>query len=71
MPKKRKTREEKIKSGYRLQNFKLKLEENREKKDQEEFGYLAKDYVRKDLTKTMIYSLIVIVLLFLAKKYLG
>lgn len=68
---KKKTREEKIKSQYRLQNFKLKIEEVQARKDVQEFGYLSKEYVRKDLTKTLVYSAVVVVLLAAAKKYFG
>ncbi len=68
---KKKTREEKIKSAYRLQNFKLRVGEVQARRDVQEFGYLSKEYVRKDLTKTVIFSLVIVVLLIIAKKYLG
>lgn len=71
MPKKRKTKEEKVKSGYRLENFKLQVTETSARRDVQEFAYLGKDYVRKDLTKTFVFSLIIVGLLILAKKYLG
>jgi len=71
MAKKKKTREEKIRSGYRLENFRLKLGETQAKKDVEEFGYLKKDFVKKDLTKTVVFSVLIVVLLIIAKKYLG
>ena len=45
-----KTREEKIKSSYRLQNFSLKVAEKEAEKDRNEFGYLSSHYVVKDLT---------------------
>jgi len=70
MPKKRKTKEEKIKSGYRLEGFKLQVEESQKRRDVQEFGYLSKEYVRKDLTKTVLYTMVVVVLLFVAKSYL-
>lgn len=68
---KRKTRTEKIESGYRLQNFVLKAKERAEVKDRTEFGYLANEYVVKDLTRTAIYTLVIVGLLLVAKKYLG
>lgn len=71
MPKTRKTREEKIKSAYRLANFRLNVEAVKEKKDANEFGYLSREYVKKDLIKTVIYSGVIVVLLALAKRYLG
>lgn len=69
MPKKRKTREEKVRTGYRLENFKLREEETRERKDVGEFAYLSKQYVVKDLARTVLYSLVILGLLFLAKQY--
>ena len=71
MSKKKKTREEKIKSSYRLKNFNLNLGETQAKKDVEEFAYLKKDFVKKDLMKTVIFSVLIVLLLVLAKKYLG
>ncbi|MBP9702644.1 hypothetical protein KBD69_03065 [Candidatus Woesebacteria bacterium] len=66
-----KTREEKVKSAYRLQNFSLKIKEKQIEKDRNEFGYLSSHYVVKDLTKTLLYSLIILVLLIVAKQYLN
>ena len=66
-----KTREEKIKSSYRLQNFKLHAAEKQQEKDSNEFGYLSSHYVVKDLTKTLVFSLVIIGLLLFAKSYLG
>ncbi len=66
-----KTREEKIKSAYRLQNFSLKVAEKQVEKDRNEFGYLSSHYVVRDLANTVIYSGIILVLLFAAKRYLG
>ena len=68
---KQKTREEKIKSAYRLQNFSLKLAEKQVEKDRNEFGYLSSHYVLKDLTKTLLYSVVILVLLVVAKRYIG
>lgn len=66
-----KTREEKIKSAYRLQNFSLKVAEKQVEKDRNEFGYLSSHYVVKDLTKTLVYSLVILTLLLVARQYLG
>ncbi|MFH1244847.1 MAG: hypothetical protein V1487_04745 [bacterium] len=66
-----KTRAEKIRSGYRLQNFKLAEGARREVKDASEFGYLSSEYVLKDLRKTVLYSLVIVGLLVMAKRYLG
>ncbi|MCE7897868.1 MAG: hypothetical protein DPW11_00675 [bacterium] len=66
-----KTREEKIKTAYRLQNFSLKVAEKQVEKDRNEFGYLSSHYVVKDLTKTLLYSLVILVLLMVARQYLG
>lgn len=71
MPKARKTREEKERAAYRLQGFKLQASERAVEKDQEEFGYLSSKYVVKDLTKTVIFSVIIVALLLAAKKMLG
>jgi len=71
MPKKKKTKEQKIKSGYRLANFRLNESERVERKDREEFGYLSKEYVKKDLVKTVLFSAVIVALLLAAKKYLG
>jgi len=65
------TREEKIKSSYRLQNFKLHAVEKQQEKDSNEFGYLASHYVVKDLTKTLFFSLVILGLLLAARSYLG
>lgn len=67
----KKTREEKIKSGYRLHNFSLKLVEHQIRKDVQEFGYLSSEYVGKDLTKTLFYTIVILGLLVLAKTYLS
>jgi hypothetical protein len=66
-----KTREEKIQSGYRLQNFKLKAEGITAAKDVSEFSYLSSEYVKKDLRKTIVFTLIILGLLFFAKIKLG
>lgn len=66
-----KTREEKIKSAYRLKDFSLKVAEKQVEKDRNEFGYLSSHYVVKDLTKTLVYSLVILTLLLVARQYLG
>jgi len=71
MTKKRKTKEEKIQSGYRLKNFKLATSERTTAKDVSEFGYLSSEYVVKDLSKTLLYTAIILGLLVLAKSKLG
>lgn len=71
MGKVRKTRSEKIASGYRLQNFVLQAKERAAEKDKNEFGYLANEYVVKDLTKTLIYTIVVVALLLIATMKLG
>lgn len=69
--KQRKTRAEKIQSGYRLQNFRIAEAERVAVKDANEFGYLSSEYVMKDLRKTVIFSLVIVGLLVVAKKWLG
>ncbi len=71
MPKSRKTREEKAKSAYRLEGFRIKASERAEEKDKEEFGYLSSEYVVRDLTKTVVFSVIIVGLLAAAKIFLG
>lgn len=66
-----KTRDEKIQSGYRLQNFKLKAADRHVAKDVSEFSYLSSEYVVKDLTKTFLYTAIIVGLLVYAKIRLG
>jgi hypothetical protein len=67
----RKTREEKIQSGYRLQNFKLAAADRTAAKDVSEFGYLSSEYVVKDLMKTLLFTAVIVGLLVLAKIKLG
>ena len=70
MPKTRKTKAQKIQSGYRLQNFRLAASERTEVKDANEFAYLSSEYVVKDLSRTFLFTLIVVGILILAKWYL-
>lgn len=67
----KKTRAEKIESGYRLKNFKLASSERVAVKDANEFSYLSSEYVAKDLVKTLIFTAIIVGLLILAKIKLG
>jgi hypothetical protein len=71
MPKVRKTRDEKIKSQYRLANFSLQVKEAEVRRDKEEFSYLASEYVVRDLSKTILYTAVIVTLLVLAQRYLG
>ncbi|MEI6690834.1 MAG: hypothetical protein WCL07_03750 [bacterium] len=66
-----KTREEKIKSSYRLANFKITEGAKREEKDIAEFAYLDASFVKKDLFKTIVVSIIMVGIIVAAKKYLG
>ncbi len=67
----KKTRAEKIESGYRLKNFKLAASERTAVKDANEFGYLSSEYVVKDLSKTLLYTAIILGLLVWAQMRLG
>lgn len=67
----KKTREEKIQSGYRLKNFRIAASERTAVKDTSEFGYLSREYVVKDLTKTFLYTTVILGLLVWAKMRLG
>ena len=62
-----KTRAEKIKSSYRLHDFKLQVAERAAQKDVDEFGYLAKKYVARDLSRTLLFSVVVVGLIVGAK----
>jgi hypothetical protein len=66
-----KTKAEKAKSAYRLSDFRIKESERAEVKDQKNFGYLDSSYVIKDLRKTVLVSLLMFGLIFVAKQYLG
>jgi hypothetical protein len=67
----KKTKAEKIESGYRLKNFKLVSSERTAVKDANEFSYLSSEYVVKDLTKTLIFTVLIVALLVLAKMNLS
>jgi len=67
----KKTRAEKIASGYRLQNFRIAESERTMKKDADEFSYLSSKYVLLDLSKTILFTLIILLLLAFAKMKLG
>ncbi len=66
-----KTREEKIKSAYRLKDFKIVEEARHEQKDASEFAYLDSSFVKKDLTRTIVVSAVMIALIVAAKRFLG
>lgn len=68
---KRKTKAEKIESGYRLKNFSIAASERTAIKDANEFSYLSSEYVVKDLIKTFLFTTIIVFLLVLAKMKLG
>ncbi len=64
----RKTRAEKIASTYRLKNFRLEGEGRRARGL--DFEYISAGYVKKDLTKTIVFSLMILVLeMVLARVY--
>lgn len=67
----KKTRAEKIESGYRLENFRLAAADRTAARDADEFGYLSSEYVVKDLTKTLVYTAVMLGLLVWAKMRLG
>lgn len=67
----KKTRAEKVESGYRLKNFQIAASERTMAKDASEFHYLSSEYVMKDLTKTLVYTAIIVALLMYAKFRLG
>lgn len=67
----KKTKAEKIESGYRLKDFRIAASERTAVKDANEFSYLSSEYVVKDLTKTVIFTAIIVGLLVLAKIKLG
>ncbi len=67
----KKTRAEKIESGYRLKNFKLAVSERTAVKDANEFSYLSSEFIVKDLSRTLLFTCLILGLLFLAKLYLG
>lgn len=63
----KKTRAEKIESGYRLKNFSIAASERTAIKDANEFSYLSSKYVISDLAKTFLYTTIVLLILAYAK----
>lgn len=68
--KKRKTRDQKIKASYRLQDFSINVEDTRKKKEIQGFGYLGVEFVKRDLLKTVIFSIMIVGLeLYLANLY--
>jgi hypothetical protein len=71
MAKTRKTKAEKIKSQYRLASFSLQVAETELRRDREDFGYLSSEYVVRDLRKTLIYTVIIVILLVAASRSLA
>lgn len=67
----KKTKAEKIESGYRLKDFKLASSQRTAVKDANEFSYLSSEYVVKDLVKTLVFTAVIVGLLILAKMKLG
>ena len=68
---KKKTRKEKERIKYHLEGILLKQKEKMQERDREEFGYLEAKYIRKDLIKTVVYSLVILGLIFVAKRFFG
>lgn len=64
MAKKRKTRSEKIRSSYRLKDFRINEEDSgvKAKKDVREFSYLSREYVEGDLKRSVLFSLVIILI---------
>ena len=67
----KKTKAEKIESGYRLKNFSIAASVRTAIKDANEFSYLSSEYVVKDLIKTFLFTTIIVLLLVVAKMKLG
>jgi len=63
----KKTKKEKIQSGYRLKNFRIEEGKKREVRDVETFGYLDSRYIVKDLLKTLIVSFLMIAIILVVK----
>jgi len=68
---KKRTRKEKERVKYHLEGSLLRTQAKWQEKDKQEFAYLEAKYIKKDLTKTFVYSLLMLLILFLAKWYLG
>lgn len=66
-----KTREEKIKTAYKLHDFRIAEENRQEVKDANTFAYLDARFVRGDLLKTVVVSTLMVVIILLAQRYLG
>lgn len=60
MAKGRRTRSEKEKAVYRWEKAETKTRVVEEKREVAEFGYLSKNYIRKDLLKSVVASLVII-----------
>ena len=71
MTAKRRTRKEKERVRYHLEGTLLKSQQRWVEQDKKEFAYLEAKYIKKDLTKTVVYSLLMLGILWLAKWYLS
>ncbi len=71
MPAKRKTRKQKERIKYHLEGNLLRHHQKIEAQEKQAFSYLEAKYVKKDLLKTFTYSLLMLGILFLAKRYLN
>lgn len=60
MTKKRKTKSDKIKIQYRLKDITIGDENRRERKSQDSFSYLSSDYIKRDLLRTVGFSVVII-----------
>ena len=66
--KKRKTKAEKVKTSYRIDDFVVREEEMVTRMDDDNFGYLSKEYIGKDISKTVLFSVvIVLIIVFLSR----
>lgn len=63
----KKTRKEKEKVRYHLKSTLLNVEKKWEEKDKSEFAYLEARFVKKDLIKTVVYSLLMLMILLVAR----
>jgi len=65
----RKTRQEKIAHSYKLGTFVLQADAISMRRDVQEFGYLDSTYVIQDLLRTLLYTVIIVTLLVVARIY--
>ena len=70
MAKKRRTKAEKVRSSYKLKDFRVRETRDFEtKKDAREFGYLSREYVGGDLKRSVMFSLIIILIEVVIARY--